>query len=178
MRKTKTVQIDWGKPPIDPENPLPGENRDHGKKFLITEMSAAAAERWAMRLTLAMTKSGLEVPEGATNWGAILAYGIMKGIGSLPWAEAAPLLDEMFACIQIIEPLVTRSPTEDDIEEVQTRIMLRSEVFELHAGFSVADVLSLLALEVLRRQELSSNTPTSHPLSGSPSQEGSPPSMN
>lgn len=173
-RKIKDVHIDWGKPPADPENPQTGENRDHGKTFRITEMSAAAAERWAARLTLAMTKSGLDVPEGATNWGAILAYGIMRGIGSLPWSEAAPLLDEMFACIQIVEPLIVRSPTEDDIEEVQTRLRLRQEVFELHAGFSVAEVLSLLALEVLRRQEALSNTPTSHPLSESSSQAALP----
>jgi hypothetical protein len=170
MRKTKTVQIDWGKPCADPENPKPGENRDHGKKFLITEMGAEPAEYWAMRLALAMTKSGIDVPEGATNWGAILAYGIMKGIGSLPWNEARPLLDEMWSCIQIVEPLITRPPTEDDIEEVQTRLVLRQEVFELHAGFSVAEILSLLALEVLRRQEISQNTPTSHPLSESLSQ--------
>lgn len=167
MRKTKEVHIDWGSPPVNPDYPQTGENRDHGKRFIITEMSAYQAERWAARLTLAMMKSGLDVPEGASNWGAILAYGVMKGIGSLAWSDAEPLLNEMFSCIRIKEELIPegRVPTEDDIEEVQTRLRLRQEVFELHAGFSVAEVLSLLALEVLRRQEVSSNTPTSHPLS-------------
>jgi len=176
MRRTKEITISWGAPPADPEHPKTGENRDHGKRFLLTEMSAFAAERWAMRLTLAMTKCGLDVPEGATNWGAILAYGVMKGIGSLPWNEAEPLLDEMLSCVRVIEDRIPegRPPTEDDIEEVQTRLLLRQEVFELHCGFSVAEILSLLALEVLRRQEVSSNTPTSHPLSESSFQEGLP----
>lgn len=164
-RKTKSVTINWGVAPADPENPKIGENRDFGKTFLITEMSAAAAEKWAMRLTLAMTKAGLEVPDGATNWGAVVAYGIMKGIGQLSWADAEPLLDEMFACIQIVEDKITRPPTEWDIEETQTRLHLRAEVFELHSGFTPAEVLSILALEVLRRSEISSTTPTSHPLS-------------
>lgn len=165
MRKTKTVNITDGTPPADPENPQNGENRDHGKRFLITEMSAAAAEKWAMRLTLAMTKAGLDVPEGATNWGAILAYGIMKGIGSLSWGDAQPLLDEMFACVQIVEDKITRPPTEDDIEEVETRLRLRSEVFELHSGFSPAAILSQLAATILMGRIASPNTSMSHPLS-------------
>jgi hypothetical protein len=46
-----------------------------------------------------------------------------------------PLLDEMFACVQITEPKITRSLTPDDIEEVTTRLKLREEVLQIHLGF-------------------------------------------
>ena len=167
MRKTKEVVISSGTAPVDPVKPKSGENRDFGKKFLLTEMSADQAEKWAMRLTLAMTRAGMDVPEGATTWGAILAYGIMKGIGSVSWSDAEPLLDEMWACVQIVEPALVRKPTPDDVEEVSTRLLLRQEVFDLHAGFfTLGVILRQLAAEILM-DRLSSNTPMSHPLSES-----------
>jgi len=169
MRKTKEVLIDSGTACADRDNPQPGENRDFGKKFLITEMPAHRAEKWAMRLTLAMTKAGIDIPPGSTSWGAILAYGVMKGIGLISWAEAEPLLDEMFGCVSIIEELAVRPPTEWDIDEVQTRLRLRSEVFELHSGFSPAAIAFQLAATLRREQANLQTTPTSHPLSEPPS---------
>lgn len=172
MRKTKEVVVDWGEPVPEGQEPQPGQNRDHGKRFLITEMSAYAAEKWAMRLTLAMSKAGIDVPEGATTWGAILAYGAMRGLGGISWAEAEPLLDEMWACVQIVEEVATRKPTIEDVEELQTRLMLRREVFDLHAGFFTLDVLlKQWAYEiVMDRMSSSQTTQTSHPLSEPSSQ--------
>jgi hypothetical protein len=153
MRRTKEVLI-------------PGERseelgqRDNGKRFLLTEMPADQAERWATRLYLAMSRSGLDLPDGMTDWGAILAYGALRGLGSIQWSDAEPLLAEMWGCVQIVEPMITRHPTADDIEEVTTRYRLRSEVIELHTGFSPAAMLSALAAEVVRGRS-SLNTPTS-----------------
>lgn len=173
MLKTKYITISSGVAPADPLDPQPGENRDHGKKFLLTEMSALRAEKWAMRLTLALTRAGFDVPEGATSWASILAFGIMKGIGSLAWTDAEPLLDEMMACIQIVEDTIgPRTPTEFDIEEVSTRLLLRSEVFELHSNFSPAAIVSQLAATVLMGQQNSPSTQISHPLSEPLSQDG------
>jgi hypothetical protein len=153
MRRTKEVII----PGVRSEEL---GNRDNGKRFLLTEMPADQAERWATRLYLAMSRSGLDLPDGMTDWGAILAYGALRGLGSIQWQDAEPLLSEMWGCVQIVETAVTRPPTADDIEEVSTRYRLRSEVIELHTGFSPAAMLSALAAEVMKGRN-SSSTPTS-----------------
>ena len=60
----------------------------------------------------------------------------------LNFDEMEPLLDQMMECVTIIpDPKVqaiTRPLIEDDIEDVATRVMLRTEVFQLHVDFSLA----------------------------------------
>ena len=135
MRKTKIVTIE-------------AENRDKGKTFLLTEMSAAQAEKWAARAFLALAKSGAELPAGAADAGlAGVATAGLAALSGLDWELAEPLLDEMFRCIQIQpdpikHPRFTRALTEEDTEEVMTRITLRKELLELHLGFSLAAKLS------------------------------------
>lgn len=124
MRKQSTITIST-------------EGRDKGKVFLITEMSAAAAEEWAARALFAMLNSGVEIPDNIASAG--LAGVASLGIGALtkvPFDVAKPLLDEMFSCVQIQPSAnVTRKLIEEDIEEVATRLQLRKEVFNLHMGF-------------------------------------------
>ena len=111
--------------------------RDRGKRFLITEMSADQGEQWALRAFLALNRSGASIPDEVSELGfaGILPY-LEKGLRGLTYAEAKPLLDEMFECVQLVEPKITRRPTGDDIEEIATRAQLRIEVLKLHAGFS------------------------------------------
>ena len=45
------------------------DGRDKGKKFKLTEMGAAQAERWAMRALLAFMNSGAEIPSGLDKLG-------------------------------------------------------------------------------------------------------------
>jgi hypothetical protein len=136
MRKESTVTVGL-------------EGRDRGKVFRLREMPASQAEAWGSRLVLAMARAGVEVPAGLEGLGmaAVAAMGI-RAIGNLPWDEAAPLLDEMFACIQIIpDPArsnVVRVLVEDDVEEVATRLWLRDQVILLHTGFSFAAYASKL----------------------------------
>lgn len=130
-RKTKTVIIDLGAD-------FP---RDNGKIFHLTEMSAMAAERWATRALLALTKSGVEIPEGIEGMGfAGVAVVGMRALGGVAFDDLEPLMDEMLGCIRIqpdpAQSAVTRPLIEDDIEEVPTLIHLRREVFDLHANFS------------------------------------------
>src|SRR5262245_59998980 len=120
--------------------PLNGEeNRDAGKLYLLTEMPATQAEKWAMRALLAIGKSGLEVPEGAGM--AQLAAASVRHLFSAEYRDVEPLMDEMMACVQIFpDPTKSKNPTsrillEDDIEEVTTRLQLRMELFALHTGF-------------------------------------------
>ena len=83
---------------------------------------------------------------------------------------AEPLMDEMFRCIQIqpdprkpevVRPLIDNGTEGDDIEEVATRLRLRSEVINLHTGFSMSDALSKLTSASDAVEPGSSSTKTS-----------------
>lgn len=134
--KTATVQI------ADPGS------RDHGRMYLLTEMPATQAEKWATRAFLALTRSGVEIPEDirAAGMAGIAALGFHM-LGGLRFEDVEPLMDEMMGCVQIIpDPKVSlpRKLVESDIEEVKTRFKLRVEVFTLHTSFSWPDVVSML----------------------------------
>lgn len=168
MRKTKIVPIDV-------------EGRDKGKTFLITEMPAAQAERWAMRALMAVADAGVDLPESAVNAGmaGIAAIGI-RAIFRIPFEKAEPLMNEMMGCVQFVwdtrknltRSLVDDGTESDDIEEVSTRLLLRSEVFELHTGFSMAAAVSesLTAAESSSQRQSSESTSTSPPSSARRSQ--------
>ncbi len=127
MRNTETITI-------------VGDNRDQGKAFLLTEMSAAAAERWATRAFFALMNTGVEIPEDIANAGmaGIASLGV-QAFGKLPYEAAAPLLEDMWGCVQIIpdptKPNVVRALIDEDIEEVSTRLQLRKAIFNLHTRF-------------------------------------------
>jgi len=121
------------------------EGRDKGKQFIITEMPALRAERWAFRALLALAHSGVELPPGAADGGmAVLASAGLQALNSLDFEEARPLLDEMWSCVQIVpdpknpnitRPLVIREGEGDDIEELPTIFQLRERIFRLHTDF-------------------------------------------
>ena len=139
-RKTKTVIV-----------PSTGgrDNRDAGKQFLITELDAVRTEKWATRALLAIASSGTDIPPEVLQMGAgaVVAAG-MRALVTMSFAEAEPLLDEMMECIAFIpdpkHPTITRPFDHEDIEEVTTIWLLRSEVVEIHTGFSPAAFLSTL----------------------------------
>lgn len=132
MRNTKIVQID-----------KPG--RDLGKVFVLTEMPATVAEKWAVRAFLAMARSGVEIPDELAGSGiaGLMSLGL-QALSGITWSDAEPLLDEMLRCVRIrpdprnddvIRALVDRGTDGDDIEEISTRLFLRKEVWALHTGF-------------------------------------------
>ena len=124
------------------------DGRDRGKHFLIMEMSASKAEKWAARILLLAMQSGVRVPANVQERAGIAYAGIYQLLtGGMRFADVEPLLDEMMACVSYIPdmknmPTNTRPLIEDDIEEVATRVHLRQEVLELHMGFSIGDGLS------------------------------------
>lgn len=157
-RKIKYVTIDEG---------TPETNRDYGKRFKLVEMAAGPAEKWATRAFLALARSGVDIPEDiATAGWAGIAVTSLKMIAGIHFAEAEPLMDEMFACVQFCpdpaRPEFARpGPVmENEIEEVGTRLKLRWEVVHLHVENFTNVFLS--TWESLRR------------LGGSPSTETSP----
>ena len=156
-RKTKTITI-----------PRAEGNRDSGKTFLLTEMSAAQSEKWALRALGAIANSGLDIPPDVMRlgMGALVAVGF-KGLLTMQFDEAEPLLDEMMDCIVIVpnpkEPGVVRPVDDEDIEDVTTRLTLRSEVFELHTGFSPAGFLSKLGTSANQTPDISDSSTSLKP---------------
>ncbi len=116
--------------------------RDDGKVFHIREWPATRAENWGLRMLGAVVASGGRLPEGAKEAG--LAGVVMMGFESLFTMNVPAvigLLDELMECVDIEPSLnVRRKLIEDDIEEVRTRLHLKQRVFELHTGFSFADL--------------------------------------
>lgn len=127
-------------------------------------------EAWAARLLKGLANSGAELPEDAFDIGiaAVVAMGA-RGIAKLDWSDAEPLMAEMLACAQIVpdpaRPAVARPMIESDIEEVSTLLALRSEIVELHVGFSIAAVLSKLGAVAKASSSLTPMSPNSSGLS-------------
>jgi hypothetical protein len=153
-RKTALVTID-------------ADNRDLGKRFLLTEMPAARAERWFRQLVAKMAREGVRLPAGAADAG-MAAMPTLPLLTYLSWLDDEALIGELMTCVQAWPdgaPLA-RQMVSSDTEEVPTIIQLRMEVVALHVGFSLAAVLwsYLPALAVaLEMPSLvgSSATPTS-----------------
>lgn len=129
-RKTKTVVIR-------------AENRDKGKHFLITEMQAVQAERWAVRAFLALAKSGqgLDGYEPGAGMAALAVVGF-RALSGISLEETEILMGQLMECVQIVptpsQPSVVRPTIDDDFEEPATLFYLKAEVFDLHTGFSTA----------------------------------------
>jgi hypothetical protein len=154
MRRTKEVVITSG---------TPETNRDHGKVFFITELSATEAELWAADAIQAMIASGIQLPDGIENEGmagiASLGFKALSGIsGELMRSLMARMMD----CVGYFPDPARRevwrgkglAPNmqppvgvlmESDIEEVSTRLALRLAFFETHTNFSFAAVKSRVA---------------------------------
>jgi hypothetical protein len=124
-RRTKVVVID------DPKS------RDHGKQFMITEMDAESAEWWAIRVLQGLLGSNSEVDMSAPL--SQLARYAFVGLAKMPSEQLKPLIDEMRTCIKILLPdgKTTRDILAGEIEEIQTWLELRAEVFGVLTGFFV-----------------------------------------
>jgi len=120
------------------------QGRDQGKVFVLTEMPASRAESWAMRALLALMKGNADIPDDfeLSGMAGMAEFGL-RSISKLDWSVAEPLLEEMWLCVRIMpdpsKPHIIRNLIEEDIEEIQTRMKLRMEIWELHVGFSKSD---------------------------------------
>lgn len=129
------------------------EGRDKGKRFIITEMPADQAERWATRAMLALANAGTKLPDGVLDAGMagvasmagvfVLSLRTLQG---LSYNSVGDLLDEMMACVQYapngLPPQPLFAGENSQIEEVRTRLALKWEVLQVHTDFSLADALS------------------------------------
>lgn len=150
------MTADWG---------TPETNRDHGKRFLLTEMSAADAEELAIRIL------GGQFPDAISAYGlAGIAIIGVPALYSMPYEASRPLWDRIMACVRPIGTEAAPAPLLADaaIEEVQTRVWLRLEVLSLHLGFSLADARSILSTLAQSAGEITGSPSTSPPAPGSP----------
>jgi|SRR5579859_4281031 len=165
MRKREVVEVpEWGK-------------RDKGKSFLITEWPAATAERWGIKALLAYNRGGGNIdPDAAIGAGmeGIFFLGVQAFLrGKMEAEETIPILDELLDCVKIVrdpkarnaetgDPVATPIVSDDDIQEVQTRMWLRSEVVRVHTGFSpaaaVSNLISLIMTPAASRGTQTSQT--------------------
>lgn len=121
------------------------DDRDKNKRFIITEMPALKAERWALRALMALANSGVELSSDIRESGfAGLAYLGLDALQKLKYEDVGVLLDEMLDCVRIApdpknpdstRELVLNEREGDDIEEVSTLLKMRQKIFELHASF-------------------------------------------
>lgn len=146
---------------------FPGtSNRDLGKIFLITEWPAARAEDWGLRMGMAFNQSSGSLPMSLAGIGmeGIAIIGINTFLrGSVDPDKIIPLLNELLECVRIIldpKNMEVSQPitSPDDIEEVATRLWLRSEVLRLHTGFSPADAMSALISSIMTKFPASAST--------------------
>lgn len=123
--KTKQITIEHG--------------RDKGRVFLITEMSAAHADNWAMRALIALANGGVDLGNLSPQQGMMGMAGVaLDALGRLKADDAIPLLNELLDCVQIIPEGGQPRPLNmdfNDVEDFTTLWRLRKEVFALHTDF-------------------------------------------
>jgi hypothetical protein len=154
---------------------IEADNRDKGKRFQITEMFAWDWVRWTSRATLAVSRSGGNVPAGILQQGmaGIVSFGL-QALTACEWSDAEPLMEELFACVKTMpdpeRDAVVLKLRGEDIAESSTIYKLFEEVASLNLGFSLAEAgpKFLQALTALILQPDLSNLSTS--------QQSSPPS--
>ncbi|MBS1103527.1 hypothetical protein JK202_10955 [Gluconobacter sp. Dm-62] len=141
----------------------PASGEDAGKEFVITRMSAFAADKWARHLSKAVVQSTNKMSEAMLDQAVRRAMeeGIL-GIASMSMTIFANIDDEacdkafdaLLQCVQIRrgKSKTPRALLDGDIDDPQTLTDLRSEAFNLHVGFFKAAIFqsSPLAASLIR----------------------------
>lgn len=136
-RRTKIIVIE-----DDPNN------RDRNNQYLLTELPARKAERWAWKAFLVLGKAGIDIEAiSGSGMAGIANLGIeaIRGLAKASYDDLSPLLDEMEQSIEFIpdpksHPDRKRPLIESDVQEWSTWLTFRMEFIKIHTGFSRADV--------------------------------------
>ncbi|MFT8419756.1 MAG: hypothetical protein ABF636_13150 [Acetobacter sp.] len=131
---------------------VPMEGADYGKVFVLTRMSAMAADQWGRHCLQAAIASGADIPglEEDAGLAGLAAVGI--GIfGAMDPERMDALLARLMQCVSVQpdprNPAVRRPLDESDLEEIPTVGWLQKEAFALHVDFfkGVGPLFSLLS---------------------------------
>lgn len=110
------------------------QGRDHGKKFVVTEMDPRAGYRWASRLLFAILNSGGDVSPEILNAGlaGVARMGIAAAL-KIPHDVAEPLMDDLLGCVEVLtDNGLQRQIMSGDIEEILTIFRLQVAAWNLH----------------------------------------------
>jgi hypothetical protein len=120
------------------------KNRDKGKTFIITAMSAYDTEIISLKIFFLLMNTGVKLPDGVEEMGfsEIASLGL-DAFSKLEFEKTRPILEEMWDKCLMFKPsegAPERPLTYDqsDIQEVKTRIKLRMEIIKLHKDFYTA----------------------------------------
>lgn len=132
----------------------PADGEDMGKVFIITRMSAFAADKWACHVVRSLVRAGAKVPDSALEGGMISLTGSAVQIfGEMSDDDCDKAFEGLMACCQI-----KRSPNampskiiDADIQDARTIFNLRVEAFKLHVDFfkAAAAQISPLAAAIM-----------------------------
>ncbi len=151
--------------------------RDHGLTFKITEKTALAAERWAIKAGNLLVSAGADVGK-ITGIASLsrsdkfkrFATAGFQALGGLDMDLTDSVLQDMLLGVEVVPEAgmrtnMGRKLNENDIRELPTLFMLRMEVIDLQMGFSeTADPSTSTASG--QGSAGSRTTQTSHPQSG------------
>jgi hypothetical protein len=119
------------------------EGRDKGKVFVLTEMPATAAEKWATQALYLLAQSGVSISEKQHQAGMSgLAGALSKAAGGIGQLKALqdPSLDAWWDCVKYVHdpkhmPQAINQGEACQIEEIKTVTFLRMQVLRLHTAF-------------------------------------------
>jgi hypothetical protein len=124
------------------------ESRDKGKMFILVEMPAAVAEKWAARFLCALmnnSRSNLPMAYMVNGMAGLFTAGL-PAMQYLKYEDAEPLMDTMWQhCVRM--PGNAKDPSrvdllrpvfDEEIEDWQTRVKIRAALIGLHFDFSEA----------------------------------------
>lgn len=138
--KAVAAEVDGKGKIVKPAQRAQPQGRDHGKVFIVTEMPAVQAERWATQALSLIVAAGQTMPRGAE--GAGMAGLAAAPLASLPVVKALQdsSLDAWWDCVRYQHD--PRHPLQEifrgeacQIEEIATVTFLRVKVLEMHTGF-------------------------------------------
>ncbi|QDH17407.1 hypothetical protein [Swingsia samuiensis] len=115
----------------------PTSGADAGKKFVITRMSAFAADKWARHTIKALIQAGVKVPPSGIKAGLLGMSGLAMNIfGYMDNEECDKAFEALMKCAKIVRAGTVPSEILDaDIDDAETLVKLREEAFKLHVDF-------------------------------------------
>lgn len=115
---------------------ITADNRDKGRTYIITEMDAFEGEDLGVKILLALTACGVEIPDTSTGMAGLAAVGI-AAMAKLPYSTVKPILDDMLTHV-VYQHAPKHPPMKLDnvnVSETSTLLEIRKAFIRLHLGF-------------------------------------------
>lgn len=118
---------------------ITAENRDKGHTYIITEMDAFEGEDLGVKILLALSNAGVDIPDTSAGMAGLAAVGI-AAMAKLPYAVVKPILNDMLT--HVVYQHAPKHPpmplSNANVFETSTLLEIRKAFIKLHLGFSLA----------------------------------------